>query len=212
MWVRDSSAGIGTLTFYSPSSQVFAGLGHPVCDVDTGETLPLSSGEIVPAKIYSVNRGVSGTPGELRGGFEKGTLGNLTVNGETGIYGTLSNLPTLNDPVPVAMKQQVKSGSAQVLTTIDGTTPKLYDIRIDQVRYNDSSPTRNMVIVITDQELLDKTGGIVQGMSGSPILQDGKLIGAVTHVFVNDPTKGFAIFAENMLKTAETVAQQNRAA
>ena len=98
-------------------------------------------GEIVPAKIYSVNRGVSGTPGELRGGFEKGTLGNLTVNGETGIYGTLSNLPTLNDPVPVAMKQQVKSGSAQVLTTIDGTTPKLYDIRIDQVRYNDSSPT-----------------------------------------------------------------------
>ena len=212
LWVRDSSAGIGTLTFYSPSSQVFAGLGHHVCDVDTGETLPLSSGEIVPAKIYSVNRGVSGTPGELRGGFEKGTLGNLTVNGETGIYGTLSNLPTLNDPVPVAMKQQVKSGSAQVLTTIDGTTPKLYDIRIDQVRYNDSSPTRNMVIVITDQELLDKTGGIVQGMSGSPILQDGKLIGAVTHVFVNDPTKGFAIFAENMLKTAETVAQQNRAA
>lgn len=212
LWVRDSSAGIGTLTFYSPSSQVFAGLGHPVCDVDTGETLPLSSGEIVPAKIYSVNRGVSGTPGELRGGFEKGTLGNLTVNGETGIYGTLSNLPTLNDPIPVAMKQQVKSGSAQVLTTIDGTTPKLYDIRIDQVRYNDSSPTRNMVIVITDQELLDKTGGIVQGMSGSPILQDGKLIGAVTHVFVNDPTKGFAIFAENMLKTAETVAQQNRAA
>ena len=212
LWVRDSSAGIGTLTFYSPSSQVFAGLGHPVCDVDTGETLPLSSGEIVPAKIYSVNRGVSGTPGELRGGFEKGTLGNLTVNGETGIYGTLSNLPTLNDPVPVAMKQQVKSGSAQVLTTIDGTTPKLYDIRIDPVRYNDSSPTRNMVIVITDQELLDKTGGIVQGMSGSPILQDGKLIGAVTHVFVNDPTKGFAIFAENMLKTAETVAQQNRAA
>ena len=212
LWVRDSSAGIGTLTFYSPSSQVFAGLGHPVCDVDTGETLPLSSGEIVPAKIYSVNRGVSGTPGELRGGFEKGTLGNLTVNGETGIYGTLSNLPTLNDPVPVAMKQQFKSGSAQVLTTIDGTTPKLYDIRIDQVRYNDSSPTRNMVIVITDQELLDKTGGIVQGMSGSPILQDGKLIGAVTHVFVNDPTKGFAIFAENMLKTAETVAQQNRAA
>ena len=212
LWVRDSSAGIGTLTFYSPSSQVFAGLGHPVCDVDTGETLPLSSGEIVPAKIYSVNRGVSGPPGELRGGFEKGTLGNLTVNGETGIYGTLSNLPTLNDPVPVAMKQQVKSGSAQVLTTIDGTTPKLYDIRIDQVRYNDSSPTRNMVIVITDQELLDKTGGIVQGMSGSPILQDGKLIGAVTHVFVNDPTKGFAIFAENMLKTAETVAQQNRAA
>lgn len=212
LWVRDSSAGIGTMTFYSPATNVFAGLGHPVCDVDTGETLPLSSGEIVPAKIHGVNRGVSGTPGELRGGFESGTLGNLTVNGETGIYGKLSNLPVVGDAVPVAMKQQVKSGAAQILTTIDGTIPKLYDIRIDQVRYNDSSPTRNMVIVITDQELLNKTGGIVQGMSGSPILQDGKLIGAVTHVFVNDPTKGFAIFAENMMKTADTVAQQNAAA
>ncbi len=212
MWVRDSSAGIGTLTFFSPSTNVFAGLGHAVCDVDTGEILPLSSGEIVPARIYSVNRGVSGTPGELRGGFESGTLGNLTVNGETGIYGALTSQPVYGDAVPVAMKQQVKSGKAQVLTTIDGTTPKLYDIQIDQVRYNDSSPTRNMVIVITDPELLEKTGGIVQGMSGSPILQDGKLIGAVTHVFVNDPTKGFAIFAENMLKTAESVAMQNPAA
>lgn len=109
------------------------------------------------------------------------------------------------------MKQQVKTGDAQVLTTLDGVTPKLYDIRIDQVRYNDSSPTRNMVIEITDPDLLEQAGGIVQGMSGSPILQDGKLIGAVTHVFVNDPTKGFAIFAENMLKTCETVKQENAA-
>ena len=205
MWVRDSSAGIGTLTFYDPSDYTFGGLGHAVCDVDTGEIIPISSGEIVPARIYSVNRGVSGAPGELRGGFETGTLGNLEINGETGVYGTLEHLPNAVGTMPVAMKQQVRSGAAQVLTTIDGTTPQLYDIEIDQVRYNDSSPTRNMVIIIKDPELLEKTGGIVQGMSGSPIIQDGKLVGAVTHVFVNDPTKGFAIFAENMLKTANSL-------
>ena len=210
LWVRDSSAGIGTLTFYVPGSDVFAGLGHAVCDVDTGDVLPLSTGEVVPARIYSVVKGLSGDPGELRGGFERGSLGNLTVNGETGIYGRLSHLPVLGDPVPVAMKQQVKTGRAQILTTIDGTEPELYDIEIDQVRFNDSSPTRNMVIIITDERLLAETGGIVQGMSGSPILQDGKLIGAVTHVFVNEPTKGFAIFAENMLKTANTVANQQQ--
>lgn len=210
LWVRDSSAGIGTLTFYVPGSDVFAGLGHAVCDVDTGDVLPLSTGEVVPARIYSVVKGLSGDPGELRGGFERGLLGNLTVNGETGIYGRLSHLPVLGDPVPVAMKQQVKTGRAQILTTIDGTEPELYDIEIDQVRFNDSSPTRNMVIVITDERLLAGTGGIVQGMSGSPILQNGKLVGAVTHVFVNEPTKGFAIFAENMLKTANTVANQQQ--
>ena len=207
LWVRDSSAGIGTLTFFDPESQVFGGLGHAVCDVDTGEILPISSGEIVPARIYSVVKGAVGTPGELRGGFEAGSLGSLRTNGETGIYGELSTAPADGQAVPVAMKQQVHTGQAQVLTTIHGTTPKLYDIRIDQVRYNDSAPTRNMVIVITDEELLEQTGGIVQGMSGSPILQDGMLVGAVTHVFVNDPTKGFAIFAENMLKTMDSVAQ-----
>ncbi|WP_457790411.1 SpoIVB peptidase [Anaeromassilibacillus sp. SJQ-5] len=212
LWVRDSSAGIGTLTFYNPQTKTFGGLGHAVCDVDTGEVLPLSTGEVVPARIYGVEKGVSGAPGELRGGFEAGTLGQLSINGETGIFGKLTHLPSAMQTVPVAMKQQVKTGKAQVLTTIDGVKPKLYDIRIDQVRYNDSSPTRNMVIVITDPELLEKTGGIVQGMSGSPILQDGKLVGAVTHVFVNDPTKGFAIFAENMLKTADSVKTESAAA
>ena len=210
LWVRDSSAGIGTLTFYDPGSKTFGGLGHAVCDVDTGEILPLSTGEIVPARIYGIVRGLSGEPGELRGGFEIGSLGKLSINGETGIFGQLTNLPISSEAIPVALKQQVKTGYAQVMTTIDGVTPKLYDIQIEQVRYNDASPTRNMVIVITDATLLEKTGGIVQGMSGSPIIQDGKLVGAVTHVFVNDPTKGFAIFAENMLKTAETVSEQQQ--
>lgn len=213
MWVRDSSAGIGTLTFYDASTGVFAGLGHAVCDVDTGEALPISTGEIVPARIFAVNRGVVGQAGQLRGSFEAGTLGTLQANVETGVYGTLSHTPNAVQTVPVAMKQQVKTGKAQVLTTIDGTTPQYYDIQIVQVQYNDSSPTRNMVIEITDERLLSVTGGIVQGMSGSPIVQDGRLVGAVTHVFVNDPTQGFAIFAENMLKTAQTVeVQQDSAA
>lgn len=208
MWVRDSSAGIGTLTFYMPQTGTFAGLGHPVCDVDTGDILPIASGEIVPGRIYGVNKGTAGTPGELRGGFEDGELGRLILNSETGVYGHLTNLPAPNNPVPIAMKQQVRTGYAQILCTVEGSAPKLYDIRIDTVRYNDSSPTRNMVIIITDEELLAKTGGIVQGMSGSPILQDGKLVGAVTHVFINDPQKGYAIFAENMLRTAESIPFQ----
>ncbi|MDD2418442.1 MAG: SpoIVB peptidase [Oscillospiraceae bacterium] len=210
LWVRDSSAGIGTLTFYVPGSNVFGGLGHAICDVDTGDILPLATGEVVPARIYSVVKGLSGEPGELRGGFEGGSLGKLTINSETGIYGTLNRTPIAGEPVPVAMKQQVKTGAAQIMATINGVTPQLYNIRIDQVRYNDSSPTRNMVIIITDERLLGKTGGIIQGMSGSPIIQDGKLVGAVTHVFVNDPTRGFAIFAENMLKTANTVQLQQQ--
>jgi|LSQX01.3.fsa_nt_gb stage IV sporulation protein B len=210
LWVRDSSAGIGTMTFYVPGKNVFAGLGHAICDVDTGDVLPLASGEIVSARIYSIVKGISGEPGELRGGFEGSTIGNLTINGETGVYGLLTKTPMSGQALQVAMKQQVKTGPAKILTTISGTTPQLYDIKIDQVRYNDSAPTRNMVIVITDEQLLGKTGGIIQGMSGSPIVQDGKLVGAVTHVFVNDPTKGFAIFAENMLKTANTVALQQQ--
>ena len=210
LWVRDSSAGIGTLTYYIPGANTFAGLGHAICDVDTGDILPLSSGEVLPARIYSVVKGQKGEPGELRGGFEYGTMGNLTINSETGVYGTLSKVPAalIGEPVNVAMKQQVKEGYAQMLTTIDGTHPEYYDIEIEQVRYNDSSPTRNMTIVITDPRLLEKTGGIIQGMSGSPILQDGRLVGAVTHVFVNDPTHGFAIFAENMLKTSDSIAAE----
>lgn len=207
LWVRDSSAGIGMLTFYDPTHHLFAGLGHAVCDVDTGDVLPIAGGEIVPVEIYSVIKGESGEPGELRGGFDEGTLGSLLVNGETGVYGKMEDDTIDGESFPVALKQQIKTGTAKVYTTIDGCEPDWYDIRIDQVRYTDASPSRNMVIEITDTRLLAETGGIVQGMSGSPIVQDGKLVGAVTHVYVNDPQKGFAIFAENMLKTAENIAE-----
>lgn len=205
-WVRDSSAGIGTLTFYEPESKVFAGLGHAVCDVDTDEVIPISTGEIVSAEIIDVEKGVSGSAGSLNGVVYDTTIGYLTINEETGVYGCLKDLPqTGYRTLPVGMKHQIKEGKAQIYTTIQGSTPALYDIEIKQIKLQNATPTKNMVIRVTDPVLLEKAGGIVQGMSGSPIIQDGKLVGAVTHVLVNDPTKGYAIFAENMLETAQTV-------
>ena len=208
LWVRDSAAGVGTLTFYDPATGVFAGLGHAVCDVDTGEVMSLSEGEIVPARIFGIKKGRSGTPGELQGCFEMGTLGRLQKNCGQGLYGMLTAYPLGARSLPVARRQQVQPGPAQILVTLDGTQPKSYDIEIEQVRYGGANASRHMVVRVTDSRLLTLTGGIVQGMSGSPILQNGKLVGAVTHVLVDDPTKGYAIFAENMLETAQGVAEK----
>ena len=204
LWVRDSSAGIGTMTFYHPDSMTFAGLGHAVCDVDTGQILPISAGQAVPARIYSVQAGQSGVAGELCGAFEGGTLGSITHNGVSGLYGTLQSRPTYAEPIAVAMRQQVQIGAAEVITTVDGVTPQRYTVNIERVRYNDPS-CRDMVIRITDERLLNKTGGIVQGMSGSPIIQDGRIIGAVTHVFVSDPTQGCGVYIDWMLGEAGAV-------
>lgn len=202
-WVRDSSAGIGTLTFYDPEDLSFAGLGHAVCDIDTGTVLPFSSGEIVPAAITKIKKGVSGTPGELGGAFiGKDDLGIVKINNETGLYGTLEY--TIEGiEMPVAHKQDIYEGSAVILSTVEGTEAEEYDILIEKITLSDDSLTKNMVIKVVDEELIEATGGIVQGMSGSPIIQDGKLIGAVTHVLVNDPTKGYGIFAENMLEMSK---------
>ena len=207
IWVRDSSAGIGTVTLYDPVTGDFGGLGHAVCDIDTGEPLPLSSGEVVPVTILDVVKGTAGTPGELRGTFlSHSVVGELYTNNETGVYGQLKSKPVENDPIPICLKQDVETGPAQIYTTISGTKPKVYDIEIEKVNLNDHSPTKNMVVKITDPELLEATGGIVQGMSGSPIIQNGKLVGAVTHVFVNDPQRGYGIFAENMIENFADLA------
>ncbi len=204
-WVRDSSAGIGTMTFYDPATMVFAGLGHAVCDVDTGKLLPLLSGEIVPAAINKIERGVSGDPGELGGVFTSSkALGEVTINSESGVYGVLTSQIS-GISLPVAPKQNVYEGKATIFATINGTTAKEYDIIIEKVSLNDNSPTKNMIIKVVDERLIASAGGIVQGMSGSPIIQNGRLVGAVTHVFVNDPTKGYGIFAENMLKVSSGV-------
>lgn len=208
IWVRDSTAGIGIVTFYRPETGVFAGLGHGICDVDTNDLMPLRTGEIVPVCISGVVKGQEGDAGELKGYFTSSdTMGQLYRNNDTGVYGTLNGAPTDAEPVPVAMKQEVEKGSAQVLTTIDGEAPKLYDIEIESLDMRDESLVKNMVVHITDPELLEKTGGIVQGMSGSPILQNGKLVGAVTHVFINDPERGYGIFAENMLQVSDDVTK-----
>lgn len=200
IWVRDSSAGIGTLTFCSGKNHIFAGLGHGICDVDTSELLPLSRGEIVSAQITGIVCGCSGVPGQLKGCFtDPKPIGEICVNNETGLYGNLNDDFGTGNEVNVVMKQKVKKGPAQILTTVEGTAPELYDINIDSINYDVTIPTKNMKISVNDPRLLEKTGGIVQGMSGSPILQNGGLVGAVTHVFVNNPTKGYAIFAETML-------------
>ena len=209
MWVRDSTAGIGTVTYYMAAenqSAYFAGLGHAVCDVDTGEQIPLASGEVAAVRITDVQAGQPGIPGELHGQFA-GTAdtGVLFSNTECGLFGSMHKLPPNKQAVELAFKQEVTTGEAMIYTTIEGESPAAYTIEIEEVHSADTG-TRNMVIHITDPALLALTGGIVQGMSGSPILQNGRLIGAVTHVFVKDPTRGYAIFAENMY--AQTTAQR----
>lgn len=202
IWVRDSSAGIGTITFCLEDG-VFGGLGHPICDVDTGEVLPLGSGEIVEASINGVEKGYVGDPGELCGTFDNNySIGIVDYNSDAGIFGKLNTPLSSHDPVEIALKQDIETGPATIYTTISGKTPQEYDVEIVSVNVNDDSNNKNMVIKVTDPELLEQTGGIVQGMSGSPIIQNGKLVGAVTHVFVNDPTKGYGIFAENMMEVA----------
>lgn len=204
LWVRDSTAGIGTLTYYDPVTESFAGLGHGICDTDTGQLMPLLSGDIVPVTINGIARGRKGSPGELRGYFSEDTaIGTLLENVPTGVYGSLSS-PLGGTAIKTAMKQEVKTGPVKILTTVQGSIPQYYSAEIEKIDYRDCAQSKNMVVRITDKNLLKQTGGIVQGMSGSPIVQDDKLVGAVTHVFVNDPTCGYGIFAENMLEESRS--------
>lgn len=209
LWVRDSTAGIGTMTFFNRETGIFAGLGHAVCDVDTGKEMPISNGDAVKARVNGCYKGKSGTPGELCGVLEPVTVGDLYVNGETGVYGVLKSFDDTSPLMPVALPQETKTGKAKILSTVDSGEPQYYDAEITSV-FRNSSGVRNMVIKITDENLISKTGGIVQGMSGTPIIQNGMFIGAITHVFVNDPTRGYAIFAENMLETAQSVANSEK--
>ena len=210
MWVRDSSAGVGTLTFAAEELGVFAGLGHPISDSDTGESVALRSGEIVPCEITGCSAGTAGSPGELKGHFLSAhAIGTIRINGENGVYGTVSTA-IAGQQTEIAFAQEVLPGAAEILTTTSGETPRSYRVYIEKV--NDADPHRNMVLRVTDPALLAQTGGIVQGMSGSPILQNGRLVGAVTHVLVNDPTRGYGIFAQTMLEQAHSVPGTDAAA
>ena len=204
VWLRDSMAGIGTMTFYDPESGIFGALGHGINDVDTAMLMPLESGSIMPASVSDVKKGESGSPGELHGQFDlKRDLGTLYANTNLGIFGQmpLENLETQHKPVPVASREEVEVGPATILSNIRGDEVEEFDIEIIKV-YSPGENTRNLMIQVTDPELLDMTGGIVQGMSGSPILQNGRLVGAVTHVLVNDAARGYGILAENMFQQA----------
>lgn len=206
LWIRDSTAGVGTLTFYHEKSGIFGALGHPITDIDTGTILSINSGEIVSSTIQSIKKGMRGNPGELQGIFlnEDSILGNITKNTQCGIFGksTVKLINKYNKPLPVALKAEIKEGPAQILTTIEGGEPCLYNIKIQKLLPQDTPGPKSMVICITDPVLLEKTGGIVQGMSGSPIIQNGKIIGAVTHVLINKPDMGYGIYIEWMLKEA----------
>lgn len=212
LWVRDSTAGVGTLTFYDENTMNFAALGHPITDVDTGTILNINSGEIVSSSIISVKKGLRGSPGELKGIFvdENMVLGQIYKNTECGIFGK-TNISLVNTkytkPIPIALRNEIKEGPAKIITTIDGEEPREYSIMIDKLLSQDSPGPKSMVIRVTDPALLEKTGGIVQGMSGSPIIQNGKLVGAVTHVLINKPDVGYGIYIEWMLKDAEVLSK-----
>ncbi len=205
MWIRDTTAGIGTVTFIVPETGEFAGLGHGICDSETGELLKMDRGTVVDVTISGVEKGVPGTPGELKGYFTSDKSGVLIGNTDCGVYGVLSCIPENLVPeknVEIADKTEIKPGDAYIWCTLDDNVPHRYEIEISEIRY-DSEDNRSFTITVDDDELIEKTGGIVQGMSGSPIIQDGRLIGAVTHVMVNDPCRGYGIFIENMLDAVE---------
>jgi len=207
LYIRDSAAGVGTLTFYDPKSKKYGALGHVISDIDTGKPIVVGDGHIVQSRVTSIEKGTNGAPGEKFAIFkdENDKLGNITKNTPFGIFGEMTKYPENNmvkEPIPIGLSEQVTEGPAQILTVVDGQKVEKYDIEIVNVIQQRFPATKGMIIKVTDPKLLEKTGGIVQGMSGSPIIQKGRLVGAVTHVFVNDPTSGYGLFIEWMLEDA----------
>lgn len=205
LYIRDSAAGVGTLTFYAPHQKVYGALGHVITDMNTQTPIEVGSGQILQSNVTSISRSEQGEPGEKRAHFLKDSriLGNVERNTHFGIFGKMHEKPTHSlypEPIPVAFADEVKTGPAEILTVVEGQEVERFKVEVIHVSHQDAPATKGMVIRITDPELIKKTGGIVQGMSGSPIVQNGKLIGAVTHVFVNDPKSGYGCFIEWMLQ------------
>lgn len=202
MWLKDSTSGIGTVTFALADSGEFAGLGHGICDSETGELMPLGEGIVTDVVISGIVKGISGTPGELKGYFTTGEIGKLICNTNCGVFGKYASaehiLEKCKDKIKLGLRSDVSEGKATLRCTLDDSGVCEYEIAISAIN-TDGTDNKNFMITVTDPTLLEKTGGIVQGMSGSPIIQNGKLVGAVTHVLINDPTRGYGIFIENML-------------
>ena len=200
LWIRDSTGGIGTLTYCDTENGTFGSLGHGIYDTDTGRIIPTEKGIICDATLNGVTKGINGTAGELKGSISGEAYGSIISNNENGIYGNIDIISNTLDILPVAFENEVTTGTAEIISTVRDNKTEKFEIEIERI--SKSAENKNFIINVTDEELLEITGGIVQGMSGSPIIQNGRIVGAVTHVFVNDPTKGYGIFIENMLEAA----------
>ena len=211
IWVRDSGAGIGTVTYIIPETLEFGGLGHGICDGETGELIPMSRGVVTDVNISSVKRGLSGEPGEIRGHFGIEKRGVLYKNTECGVYGVFSSLPEgVGEAMPIGKREDIRCGEASIICTLENGVKESFAVEITSIN-PDAKGSKCFMIKIKDDGLIDKSGGIVQGMSGSPVIQNGKLVGAVTHVMINDPCVGYGIFIENMLSAAQSQAQPKAA-
>lgn len=205
LWVRDAAAGVGTVSFYEPKSGMFAALGHGIQDVDTQELLTIAKGDFITTKVLSITKGTKGNPGKIQGSIDnQTTLGQIYKNTEFGIYGKLTNTSALNinanNAIEVAGRDEIKTGDATIICTLENNVKKEYKVEIQKIYTNNNENNKSMLVKITDKELIEKTGGIIQGMSGSPIIQNGKLVGALTHVLVNNPEMGYGVFADLMVK------------
>lgn len=210
LWVRDAAAGVGTLTFYEPNTNSFMALGHGISDIDTEKIVDIASGELIMASILTIKKGVKGTPGEIRGTIENGNnIGKIGKNTNLGVYGTVTNKNYLDisgmEEMEVATRSEIQEGKAQIICQLDNNGRKTYEIEIEKIYLANNTDNKSMLIKVTDKELLEKTGGIIQGMSGAPVIQNGKFVGAVTNVLVNDPTQGYAIFGDMMIKQMRSV-------
>lgn len=210
LWVRDGAAGIGTMTYYEPQTGKFAALGHGIIDIDTEDLINISSGELVTSRIASIVKGEEGNPGEIKGSITNGyTIGEINSNTGFGIYGNVTDTSRLNinnnNEYEVANRDEIKTGKASILLNLENEVRKEYEIEITKIFRNNNTNNKSMLIKVTDEKLLELTGGIIQGMSGAPIIQNGKFVGAVTHVLVNDPTSGYAVFGDLMIKQSREV-------
>ena len=207
LWVRDAAAGVGTATFYEPTTGMFASLGHGITDIDTGKLVTIANGELVNSNIVSIVKGEKGKPGEIRGTIEgQSKVGDITQNTSFGIFGKITNntiIESTEKPIEVLNRNEIKTGKAQIICELENGKKDYYNIEIEKINISNNQNNKSMLIKITDDRLIEKTGGIIQGMSGSPIIQDGKFVGAVTHVLVQNPIEGYRCICRHDVKTNE---------